>query len=120
MNLLDIDADPVQSREHILLSTILDLAWQQASGDHGGCYDSAVAALGFGGLVLRNPVMTASGTWGYGLDYARRFRNLPYLAALELPEGETDAAKPSTSRKSAKKTSGRRARDRGPHKKDTT
>ena len=29
LGLVGIDADPVQSREHILLSTILDLAWRQ-------------------------------------------------------------------------------------------
>lgn len=29
LNLLGIEADPIQSREHILLSTILDLAWRQ-------------------------------------------------------------------------------------------
>ncbi len=28
LGLLGIDADPVQSREHILLSTLLDAAWQ--------------------------------------------------------------------------------------------
>jgi len=29
LNLLGIEADPIQSREHILLSTILDIAWKQ-------------------------------------------------------------------------------------------
>ncbi|MDH3383950.1 MAG: type IV secretory system conjugative DNA transfer family protein, partial [Deltaproteobacteria bacterium] len=29
LNLLGIEADPIQSREHILLSTILDTAWKQ-------------------------------------------------------------------------------------------
>jgi hypothetical protein len=29
LNLLGIDADPIQSREHILLSTILDITWKQ-------------------------------------------------------------------------------------------
>ncbi len=29
LGLVGIDADPVQSREHILLSTILDTAWRQ-------------------------------------------------------------------------------------------
>lgn len=29
LNLLGIEADPIQSREHILLSTILDTAWRQ-------------------------------------------------------------------------------------------
>ena len=29
LNLLGLDADPIQSREHILLSTILDTAWRQ-------------------------------------------------------------------------------------------
>ncbi|MDE3243071.1 MAG: ATP-binding protein [Nitrospirota bacterium] len=29
LGLLGIDADPIQSREHILLSTILDVAWKQ-------------------------------------------------------------------------------------------
>jgi hypothetical protein len=28
LNLMDIDADPLQSREHILLSTILDVSWR--------------------------------------------------------------------------------------------
>ncbi len=32
LNLLDIDADPVQSREHILLSVILDTFWKQKQG----------------------------------------------------------------------------------------
>ena len=30
LGLVGIDADPIQSREHILLSTILNWAWQQA------------------------------------------------------------------------------------------
>jgi len=29
LNLLGTSADPIQSREHILLSTILDAAWKQ-------------------------------------------------------------------------------------------
>ena len=29
LNLLGIDADPIQSREHILLSTILDINWKE-------------------------------------------------------------------------------------------
>ncbi len=32
LNLLGIDADPIQSREHILLSTILDTSWRQGQG----------------------------------------------------------------------------------------
>ncbi len=32
LNLLGIDADPIQSREHILLSTILDVSWRQGQG----------------------------------------------------------------------------------------
>ncbi len=32
LNLLGIDADPIQSREHILLSTILDASWRQGQG----------------------------------------------------------------------------------------
>lgn len=32
LGLLDIDADPLQSREHILLSTILDHSWRQGRG----------------------------------------------------------------------------------------
>ncbi len=29
LNLLDIEADPIQSREHILVSTILDISWKE-------------------------------------------------------------------------------------------
>jgi hypothetical protein len=37
LGLLGLDADPIQSREHILLSTILDHLWKQGSGvDLGG------------------------------------------------------------------------------------
>ena len=49
--LLGIDADPIQSREHILLSTIFDLAWRQGEN------------LDLAGLIgrIQNPPMTKVG-----------------------------------------------------------
>jgi Helicase HerA, central domain len=53
LNLLDIDADPIQSREHILLSTIFEKAWKDGKD------------LGLGGLIenIQNPPISRIGVF---------------------------------------------------------
>ena len=53
LNLLGIDSDPIQSKEHILLSTIFDTAWKNS------------ANLGLGGLIesIQNPPVSRIGVF---------------------------------------------------------
>ncbi len=53
LNLLDIDSDPIQSREHILLSTVFDTAWRNGED------------LGLGGLIenIQKPPVSRIGVF---------------------------------------------------------
>lgn len=53
LNLLDMDSDPIQSKEHILLSTIFDTAWRNGEN------------LGLGGLIedIQNPPVSRIGVF---------------------------------------------------------
>ena len=65
LNLLDIDADPIQSREHILLSTILDSSWKNRQD------------LGLEGIItsIQNPPIRRIGVFELESFYpsAKRF-----------------------------------------------
>ncbi len=65
LNLLDIDADPIQSKEHILMSTIFDTAWRNGED------------LGLGGLIesIQNPPVSRIGVFELESFYpsAKRF-----------------------------------------------
>ena len=58
----------------------------------------------FRGFVMTDDVFVV----GYGLDYNQRFRNLSYLAALELPKPATRTSRKKTTRK--KKPAGKAAK----------
>ena len=80
-----IEADPVRSREHILLSTILENAWRAGRGPGPGQADHgrAEAAVPPGGRVRRGHLLPGEGPLraGHGAEQHHRLAQLRRLAA---------------------------------------